>query len=219
MKLISNIVRFTVTSWYAITIFVVLLFLTEFDDDTFIPIVILTLLVGSLGYYFSQKKTTASPSAKEHGLTRKEMRYIAGNLAEARKKIIKLQKAAYRNKTIPCLKGKDSTIKAIKQIYGIVNQTPARFFSTEAFFFSHLDSLVELVSRYDFLQAQTTKDAKMMTTLTATEQMITELDGIIRNDLLTLLEQDVSSLDFEVAVARQTVKQAQDKPNPRTESK
>ncbi|EUJ41641.1 5-bromo-4-chloroindolyl phosphate hydrolysis family protein [Brochothrix campestris] len=219
MKLISNIFRFTITSWYAITLFIVLLFLTEFDDDTFIPIVILTLLVGSLGYYFSHKQTPAPPSAKEHGLSRKDMRYISGNLVEARKKIIKLQKAAYRNKTIPCLKGKDNTIKIIKQLYGLVNQTPARFFSTEAFFFSHLDSLVELVSRYDFLQAQPTKDTKMLATLNETEQMITEMDGIIRNDLVMLLQQDVSSLDFEVAVAQQTVNRAQNKTKQPTESK
>lgn len=82
-----------------------------------------------------------------------------------------------------------------------------------------MDSLVELVSRYDFLQAQPTKDTKMLATLNETEQMITEMDGIIRNDLVMLLQQDVSSLDFEVAVAQQTVNRAQNKTKQPTESK
>lgn len=125
------------------------------------------------------------------------------------KKIIKLQKVAYRNKTIPCLKGKDSSIKITKQIYGIVNQDPKRFFTTEAFFFSHLDSMVELVSRYDFLVSQPFKDEKMTNTLVETEKMILEMDTVIRDDLFALLNKDVETLDYEVEVARHAVKNKQ----------
>lgn len=206
MKTIINVIRFSLRTWYILTFFIIMLIVNR--GEHILASIIITLLIGGLAYFFTNK-TKATQTNQAHGLTRKEMRYISSNLTEARKKIIKLQKVAYRNKTIPCLKGKDSSIKINKQIYGIVNQDPKRFFTTEAFFFSHLDSMVELVSRYDFLVSQPFKDEKMTNTLVETEKMILEMDTVIRDDLFALLNKDVETLDYEVEVARHAVKNKQ----------
>ncbi|EUJ45186.1 5-bromo-4-chloroindolyl phosphate hydrolysis family protein [Paenilisteria rocourtiae] len=174
-----------------------------------------TLVVAAFLFFFSSKAGDKT-HAIQTGLTKKEYKYIRANLEESRAKILRLQKITAAHRTLFTFQERDKTLLLTKRIYGIVKEEPKRFYDAEDFFFSHLDSLVELTEKYAFLNSQPVKDKKIYQTLSDTRALLNDLGRVIEKDLFALLNKDVSSLDFELEVAKNSISKQEKKFERRT---
>lgn len=143
---------------------------------------------------------------RKHRLTRKEYRYIKKNLDEAKPKISRLHKALISIRHIPSLKQRMEFIRITRKIYILTKKEPKRFYKAERFYFSHLDSAVELAEKYVFLSSQPKKDRELEKSLVETRRTLEELKTSIENDLYQVLSDDIDQLHFEIDVAKHSIR-------------
>ena len=143
---------------------------------------------------------------KKHGLTRKEYQYIKKNLAEAKPKIYRLHKALLSIRHLPSLKERIEFAKISRKIYMLAKKEPKRFYQAEPFFFSHLDSAVELAEKYVFLTAQPKKTPELEQSLNEAFFTLENLNQLVEQDLYQVLSNDIDKLDFEIDVAKHSLK-------------
>lgn len=143
---------------------------------------------------------------KKHGLTRKEYRYIKQNLNEAKQKIFRLHKALLSIRHLPSLKKRVEFVKVSRKIYTMTKKEPKRFYQAEPFFFSHLDSAVELSEKYIFLTAQPKKTPELEKSLDEAFLTLEDLNQLVEKDLYQVISNDINQLDFELDVARHSLK-------------
>lgn len=143
---------------------------------------------------------------KKHGLTRKEYRYIKQNLKEAKQKIFRLHKALLSIRHLPSLKKRVEFVKVSRKIYTLTKKEPKRFYQAEPFFFSHLDSAVELSEKYVFLTAQPKKTPELEKSLDEAFFTLEDLNQLVEKDLYQVISNDIDQLDFEINVARHSLK-------------
>lgn len=174
-------------------------------DQTFLVSSAISLVVGGIVFYGVKWMTNRS-FLKENHLTRKEYIYIQKNLEEAKAKINRLQKVFVHIRSLHNLRQMLTINRLVKRIYAIVKKEPRRFYQAERFFFYHLDSIVELTEKYAFLANQPLKDEKMYQQLSETRQTIEDLSKSIENDLYQVLSTDIDHLDFELDVAKHSLK-------------
>lgn len=143
---------------------------------------------------------------KRHRLTRREYVYIRKNLKEAKEKIRRLQKAFVNVRSISAFRRMFTIQRLVKRIYALVKKEPKRFFQSERFFFYHLDSVVELTEKHAFLTAKSVPDPQLNRSLWETQRTIDALIQSIEQDLRDLLTTDLDQLEFELNVARHSLK-------------
>ena len=83
---------------------------------------------------------------------------------------------------------------------------PKRFYKAEPFYFSHLDSVVELSETYGFLSTQPKKNVELERSLAETRRTVSELNKTLEEDLYKLISDDIDHLNFEIDVAKHTIK-------------
>lgn len=163
-------------------------------------------LVGAIFAYWISSVYLKYRFLKKHHLTRKEYLYIKKNLNEAKLKISRLHKALVSIRHIPSLKQRIELIRVTRKIYSLTRKEPKRFYKAEQFYFSHLDSAVELTEKYVFLSSQPKKDRELEKSLIETRRTIEELKTSIENDLNEVLSDDIDQLHFELDVAKHAIK-------------
>ncbi|MFS0879484.1 protein xpaC [Bacillus sp. 7586-K] len=166
---------------------------------------------GAVAYY-SVKGITNQKFLKQNQLSRKEYKYIKKNLQEASKKISRLRKSLLHVRSISSIKQNLEIYRVVNKIYTIVKNEPKRFYLVEPFFYSHLDSLVEISEKYAFLASQPKKNAELSISLSETRRTISSLGETLEKDLYDVLAKDLDNLQFEIDVAKLTI----DKTNNRT---
>jgi 5-bromo-4-chloroindolyl phosphate hydrolysis protein len=139
-------------------------------------------------------------------LTRKEYQYIKKNLIEAKPKIWRVQKALISVRHISSFKQRKEMIKMIRKIYNLTKKEPKRFYQAEQFYYSHLDSAMELAEKYVFLAQQPKKNRELELSLTETRKTLKELTNTIEKDLYKVIADDIDNLNFELDVAKQSIK-------------
>lgn len=154
--------------------------------------------------------TMKSRFLKKNQLTRKEYRYIKQNLEEAKQKINRLNKAAFTIREIPSFKQRIDIMRITRRIYKLTKKEPKRFYKAEQFYFSHLDSLVEITEKYALLSSQPKKNLELTSTLNDTRHTLNELTQTIEKDLYVFLSDDIDHLNFEVDVAKHSIKNMKD---------
>ncbi|MDN4075059.1 5-bromo-4-chloroindolyl phosphate hydrolysis family protein [Fictibacillus terranigra] len=147
---------------------------------------------------------------RKYKLTRSEFKYIKKNLNEAKPKIYRLQKTLFSIRDIPTLKQRIELTKITRKIYSMTKREPRRFFQAERFYFSHLDSAVELTEKYAFLSGQPKKSWELQDSLSETRRTLKELTEYIEEDLYHLISDDVNQLKFELDVAKHSIKTLKD---------
>ncbi|MDM5330242.1 5-bromo-4-chloroindolyl phosphate hydrolysis family protein [Neobacillus sp. CF12] len=147
---------------------------------------------------------------KKHQLTRKEYRYIKKNLDEAKQKINRLNKSLFSIRDLPTLKQRLDVLRITRKIHSMTKTEPKRFYKAEKFYFSHLDSVVELTEKYRFLSQQPKKSHEIDVSLYETRQTLTDLTKALEQDLYYVVSDDVDSLNFEIDVAKHSIKKLND---------
>jgi 5-bromo-4-chloroindolyl phosphate hydrolysis protein len=157
---------------------------------------------GGVVVYSGIKGLTTSRFLKQNKLTRKEYVYIRKNLDQASKKIKRLRKALLNVRTVASIKQNIEILRVVNKIYSITKNEPRRFYLVEPFYYSHLDSLVEISEKYAFLAAQPKKNYELTKQLDETRTTISKLAETIEKDLHDILGKDIDQLQFELDVAK-----------------
>ncbi|WP_285768649.1 5-bromo-4-chloroindolyl phosphate hydrolysis family protein [Peribacillus sp. SI8-4] len=167
--------------------------------------VAISIAGGTVSYWLSSAYFS-SRFLKKHGLTRKEYQYIKKNISEAKPKIWRVQKALISVRHISSFKQRKDMIKMIRKIYSLTKKEPKRFYQAEQFYYSHLDSATELAEKYVFLSQQPRKNRELEQSLAETRKTLKDLTKTIEKDLYNVIADDIDNLNFELDVARQSIK-------------
>lgn len=196
------IVRVIITVPVAVTVWLVSFF---GFDQTFLTSSFISI-AGAFITYFSLTKYYKFRYLKKQQLTRKEFQYITKNLEEAKRKIFRLQKALISIRHIPSMKQRLDLIRVSRKIYSLTKKEPKRFYKAEQFYFSHLDSAVELAEKYVLLSNQPVKSKEMELSLLETNQTLKRITNSIEHDLYKILSDDIDDLHYELDVVKHTIK-------------
>lgn len=143
---------------------------------------------------------------KKHQLKLREYRYIRRNLHEAHHKIRRIQKSVLSIRHLTVLKEIMEIVRLMKKIYRVTKKEPHRFYQGEQFYFTHLDSAVELTEKYALLSSQPKKNEEMERVLTETRHTIKEMKTRIEKDLYHILSDDIENLQFELHYVNKSAK-------------
>jgi 5-bromo-4-chloroindolyl phosphate hydrolysis protein len=191
------------TAGVSTTILVWLISFFSFDQTVLISL--LFGFLGGTGVYLLLGWILNRQYLKENGITRREYKYIRNNLKEAKEKINRLQKAVLRIRNFPDMKQNYEVIKLVNKIYSTTKKEPKRFFKAEQFYFTNLDSIVEITEKYALLHSQPAKTPELKISLKETRLTIDKLTDSLENDLYRVLEDDIDDLRFELDVAKKTM--------------
>ncbi len=174
-------------------------------DQTFWMASAIALGGGAAASLITSSRMTSS-FLKKHHLSRKEYRYITKNLNEAKRKINRLNKALFTIRDISTMKQRLDVLRITRKIYTLTKTEPKRFYKAEKFYFSHLDSVVELTENYRFLSLQPKKNHEIDLSLYETRQTLTDLTKVLEEDLYYVISDDIDHLNFEIDVAKHSIK-------------
>ena len=124
---------------------------------------------------------------------------------EAKKKISRINKMLLTIRHISSLKQRIELMRLLKKIYQLTKHEPKRFYKAESFYFSHLDSVVELSEKYALLSRQPNKSRELNQSLVETRRTLDELTETVEKDLYEILAEDIEDLHFELDVAKKTI--------------
>lgn len=205
--------QFILRSMAAFTVITVVLLLSFFAFEQTFLLSSLYGLFGGVGTFYSVKQVTSHRNAKDHGLTRKEYKFIAENLKEAKGKISRLQRSLTQVRQFGHARENMEILNTVKKIYANTKRDPLRFYQAEGFYYKHLDSLVEIADKYAYLSSQPVKSREMNETMRDTRHMIIVLGQTVKKDLRVMLNDDVDTLHFELDVAKRTIQKPKKKAN------
>lgn len=205
-RFLSFVVQTFVTVPSAVTVWFVSYFAF---DQTFLLASAFSLAGGAVVSMITSGVMTTR-FLKKHQLTRKEYRYIKKNLDDAKHKINRLNKALFSIRDISTLKQRLDVLRITKKIHSLTKTEPKRFYKAEKFYFSHLDSVVELTEKYKFLSVQPKKNHEIDLSLYDTKQTLTDLTKVLEDDLYYIISDDIDHLNFEIDVAKHSIKKLND---------
>lgn len=148
---------------------------------------------------------------QDSGLSRREYKYIQEHLKEAKIKLNRLQKVMFSVGNVMTIKQNYDVLRVAKKLQSIVENEPRRFYEAEQFYYSHLDSIVELTEKYAFLTKQPVKTKEIQDSLNETRATISEMVEMIEQDLFRLLSNDMDELRVELDVAKQNIDKNKDR--------
>lgn len=155
----------------------------------------------------TMKQFQFSSDSKKLGMTRSELKHIRAQVKEAKKKIKLLQSYYYRVRSIASFKQLLNMVRLANKIVSLVQLNPRKFYSAEPFFYSHLESALELTEKYTLLIGQPVKDIELKIALQETREMLNSMNDVMERDLKKVLSADVEKLRMELDYARMTVGQ------------
>jgi 5-bromo-4-chloroindolyl phosphate hydrolysis protein len=167
-------------------------------------------LAGGTAAYTATSLLQKQRFLNSHQLSRREFKYIKKNLDEAQPKISRLQKALLSVRDLPTLKQRVELVRIVRKIHSLTKKEPRRFYQAEQFYFSHLDSAVELTEKYMFLSSQPKKSKDLTASLVETKRTLDELQNYIEKDLYQVLSNDIDDLHYEIDVAKHSIKSLKD---------
>lgn len=159
-----------------------------------------------LGGNFTIKQIQLSGNVKELGMSRSEYKHIKTQLNEAKTKINKLNGLYGQVRSVQAFKQVYEINNLAKRILTIVRKNPKKFYHVERFFYSHLDSAVELTSKYAILVNQPLKDQEIRVALQHTRETLNDVNRQLEQDLRGALATDIEQLQLELDYVDVTMK-------------
>lgn len=139
---------------------------------------------------------------KKHGLTWTELQHIENQLEEAQNKIRQLNQFYTRVRSFRSIKQLIEMNRAAKRVVQLVQEEPKRFYLVEAFFYSHLDSALEITKKYALIAQQPNKNAHTKVALLDARDMMDEVNGLLQQDVNDVIRQDLDQLHLEIDYAK-----------------
>ncbi len=155
-------------------------------------------LGGFIVSYFPTQRLTSRKYLNEIGLTRREYRYVRGQLNQAQAKIRMILKSFINIRSIKDFRQVNDIYRISRSIYMSVKQRPCMFFKVEGFFYSHIDNALNLVDSYTRLTKMPKKSHEEKQKLEQTRITLDEVKRTLVADLKQLNEEDYERLDVEM---------------------
>lgn len=151
-----------------------------------------------LGGSFTLKQIQISSNLKTLGLSRTEYSHIKIQIAEAKVKVKKLNGLYGQVRSVQAFRQLHEMNTLSRKILGIVRSNPKKFYQVEKFFYAHLDSAVELTSKYAMLVNQPLKDQEIRIALQNTRETLGDVNSQLETDLRSVLATDIEQLQMEL---------------------
>lgn len=151
-----------------------------------------------LGGTFSLKQIQLSSNLKKLGMSRSEYSHIKGQITGAKMKIKRLNGLYGQVRSVQAFRQLHEMNSLSRRILGIVRSNPQKFYSVEKFFYAHLDSAVELTSKYALLVNQPLKDKELRIALQNTRETLGDVNKQLEQDLRSVLSSDIDQLQMEI---------------------
>ena len=155
---------------------------------------------------FSIKKIQHRRIMKKHQLTHSEYFNIQKQLKEAKAKIRMLNSHYLKVRSFSSFKQLFDMNRLAKRIISLVKENPRKFYQVEKFFYAHLDSAVELTSKYTLLVSQPMKNHDLKIALADTRETLESMNAIMEDDLKDVLASDIEHLKMELDFAKLSVR-------------
>ncbi|MFJ7972474.1 5-bromo-4-chloroindolyl phosphate hydrolysis family protein [Psychrobacillus sp. NPDC096389] len=155
---------------------------------------------------FSIKKIQHRRIMKKHQLTHSEYFHIQKQLKEAKAKIRTLNSHYLKVRSFSSFKQLFDMNRLAKRIISLVKENPRKFYQVEKFFYAHLDSAVELTSKYTLLVSQPMKNHDLKIALADTRETLESMNAIMEDDLKDVLASDIEHLKMELDFAKLSVR-------------
>ena len=164
------------------------------------------LLVIYLGSTFTIKQLQITSTLKKDGLNRSEYNYIQSQMTGAQQKLKRLNGYYGKVRSVQAFRQLHEINTLSRRILGIVRTNPKKFYHVEDFFYAHLDSAVELTSKYSILVNQPLKDKEIQIALQNTRETLTDVNSQLEQDLRNVLSSDMDRLQMELDFVDATMK-------------
>lgn len=151
-----------------------------------------------LGSTFTIKQIQTTSTIKKAGLSRSEFTYINGQMTDAKQKLKRLNGYYGKVRSVQAFKQLHEINTLSRRILSIVRTNPEKFYHAENFFYAHLDSAVELTSKYAILVNQPLKDKELQIALQNTRNTLSDVNQQLEQDLRNLLASDMERLQMEL---------------------
>lgn len=139
---------------------------------------------------------------KKYDISMPEYRHIQKQLKEAKMKLNQLNGYFIKVRSIRAFKQLFEMNRLAKRIFQIVRTNPKKFYHVEPFFYAHLDSAVELTSKYTLLVSNPVKATDVQIALQQTRETLLELNEVMEQDLRKVLSSDIEHLKMELDFAK-----------------
>lgn len=167
-------------------------------------------ILASIGVYALSTQTIkyiqSRMIVKKYDISMAEYRHIQKQLKEAKQKLNQLNGYFIKVRSIRAFKQLYEMNRLAKRIFQIVRTNPKKFYQVEPFFYAHLDSAVELTSKYTLLVSNPVKAADVQIALQDTRETLLELNEVMEKDLRQVLSSDIEHLKMELDFAKVSFK-------------
>ena len=164
------------------------------------------LIVLYLGSTFTIKQLQIKSTLKRIGLNRSEYNYIQSQMTGAQQKLKRLNGYYGKVRSVQAFRQLHEINTLSRRILSIVRTDPDKFYHVEDFFYAHLDSAVELTSKYSILVNQPLKDKEIQIALQNTRETLTDVNSQLEQDLRNVLASDMDRLQMELDFVDVTMK-------------
>ncbi|AOV07703.1 5-bromo-4-chloroindolyl phosphate hydrolysis family protein [Sporosarcina ureilytica] len=147
---------------------------------------------------FTIKQIQIQSTTKKLGMKRSEYNYIKGQLHEARRKLKRLNSYYGKVRSVQAFRQLHEMNLLSRKIINIVKTNPQKFYQVENFFYAHLDSAVELTSKYAILVNQPLKDKDIQVALQDTRETLNDVSEQLERDLRNAISSDIETLKMEI---------------------
>lgn len=201
-QIVHSVIRHFINIPIMITSWFIFFFVTEtgFFFSSILAIVVYLLS------NFSIKKIQQRSIMKRHQLTLSEYFHIQSQLKEAKSKIHVLNSHYLKVRSLSSFKQLFEMNRLAKRIISIVKENPRKFYQAEDFFYAHLDSAVELTSKYTLLVSQPVKNKEMKIALEDTRETLESINSVMEDDLKNVLSSDIEHLKMELDFAKLSIR-------------
>lgn len=161
------------------------------------------------------KELQMRSALKQLGMSRSELKHIQYQLSESKQKVKRLSNMYGQVRSIQAFRQVYDMTSMARRIIKIVQTNPRKFYQVENFFYAHLDSAVELTSKYGLLVNQPLKDQEIKVALQHTRETLSDLSQELEKDLRNAVATDLEQLRMEIDFVDVTI----NKDKPLLESK
>lgn len=141
-----------------------------------------------------------------YGISMSEYRHIKKQLKEAKGKLKQLNGYFVKVRSVRAFKQLFEMNRLAKRIFNIVKTNPKKFYQVETFFYAHLDTAVQLTSKYTLLVSQPVKATDVLIALQETRETLLDLNQVMEQDLHQVLSSDIEHLKMELDFAKVSFK-------------
>lgn len=147
---------------------------------------------------FTVKQIQISSVLKQFGMKRSEYNYINNQLKIAKQKLKRLNSYYGKVRSVQAFRQLHEMNLLARKVINTVRANPQKFYHVEKFFYAHLDSAVELTSKYALLVNQPLKDDEIQSALQNTRETLNHVSEQLEQDLRKAIATDIESLKMEI---------------------